>query len=239
LDDHLAEAHTSFAVVRFLYDWDWAGAEREFKQSIELNPNSTDVHLWYGVFLAQMERAREAIPELQRAEMLDPLSLPVHVDAGWVYYLLRQNEQAIEQWRKALDLEPQFAVSHSAIWAGYLRIPDFARVTAALGKGTSVDDDPMELAALGGLYAVSGDTAQARAVLSKLRAMSKRRYVCPYEMATAHAALGDKDEALAYLRRGYQERSACIPDIKTDPRLDTLRSDLRFQELLRKVGFRP
>jgi len=100
-------------------------------------------------------------------------------------------------------------------------------------------DDPMELAALGGLYAVSGDTAQARVVLSKLRAMSKRRYVCPYEMATTHAVLGDKDEALAYLSRGYREHSACIPDIKTDPRLDSLRSDSRFQELLRKVGFRP
>lgn len=238
LDDNLAEAHTSSAVVRFLYDWDWAGAENEFKRAIELNPNSADAHVWYGVFLAQMERASEAIPELKRAEALDPLALSVHVNAGWVYYLLRQNDQAIEQWRKALDLEPQFAVSHSAIWVGYLRSPDFAKVVAAIGKKTSVDD-PMELAALGGLYAVSGDTAQARAVLSKLRAVSKRHYVCPYEMATTHAVLGDKDEAIAYLRSGYQEHSACIPDIKTDPRLDTLRSDPRFQELLRKVGFRP
>jgi tetratricopeptide (TPR) repeat protein len=238
LDDNLAEAHTSSGVVRFLYDWDWAGAEIEFKRAIELNPSSADARVWYAVFLAQMERGSEAIAELKRAEALDPLSLPVHVNAGWVYYLLRQNEQAIEQWRKALDLEPQFAVSHSAIWVGYLRSPDFARVMAALGKGAS-GDDPMELAALGGLYAVSGDTAQARAVLSKLRAMSKRRYVCPYEMATTHAVLGDKDEAIAYLSRGYQEHSACIPDIKTDPRLDSLRSDLRFQELLRKVGFRP
>jgi len=97
----------------------------------------------------------------------------------------------------------------------------------------------MALAALGGIYAVSGDTGQARAVLAKLRAVSKRRYVCPYEMATAHAVLGDKDEAIAYLRKGYQEHSACIPDIKTDPRLDALRSDPRFQELMRSVGFRP
>jgi hypothetical protein len=97
----------------------------------------------------------------------------------------------------------------------------------------------MELAALGGVYAVSGDTAQARSVLSKLRAMSKRRYVCPYEMATTHAVLGDRNEVMAYLSKGYQGHSACIPDIKTDPRLDSLRSDVRFQELLRKVGFRP
>jgi len=238
LDDNLAEAHTSSGVVRFLYDWDWAGAEIEFKRAIELNPSSADAHVWYGVFLAQMDRGSEAIAELKRAEALDPLSLSVHVNAGWVYYLMRQNEQAIEQWRKALDLEPQFAVSHSAIWVGYLRSPDFAKVMAALGKGTSVDD-PMELAALGGIYAVSGDSAQARSVLTKLSAMSTRRYVCPYEMATAHAVLGDKDQAIAYLRRGYQEHSGCIPDIKTDPRLDALRSDPRFQELLRSVGFPP
>jgi TolB-like protein/tetratricopeptide (TPR) repeat protein len=238
LDDNLAEAHTSSGVVRFLYDWDWAGAETEFKRAIELNPSAADAHIWYSVFLAQMERGSEAIAELKRSEALDPLSLAVHVNAGWVYYLLRQNEQAVEQWRKVLDLEPQFAVSHSAIWVGYLRSPDFARVMAAFRKETSVDD-PMELAALGGLYAVSGDTARARAVLSKLRAMSKRRYVCPYEMATTHAVLGDKDEAIVYLTKGYQERSACIPDIKTDPRLDSLPSDLRFRELLRKLGFRP
>jgi TolB-like protein/DNA-binding winged helix-turn-helix (wHTH) protein/tetratricopeptide (TPR) repeat protein len=238
LDDKLAEAHTSSGVVRFLYDWDWAGAEKEFKRAIELNPSSVDAHVWYAVFLGQMGRGSEAIAELKRAEALDPLSLSVHVNAGWVYYLLRQNEQAIEHWRKALDLEPQFAVSHSAIWVGYLRSSDFVRLMAATAKGTSVDD-PMELAALAGLYAVSGDSAQARAVLSKLTALSKRRYVCPYEMATTHAVLGDKDEAIAYLSRGYQERSACIPDIKTDPRLDSLRSDLRFHELLRKVGFNP
>jgi TolB-like protein/DNA-binding winged helix-turn-helix (wHTH) protein/tetratricopeptide (TPR) repeat protein len=238
LDDKLAEAHTSSGVVRFLYDWDWPGAEKEFKRAIELNPSSADAHVWYGVFLAQMERGREAIAELKRSEALDPLSLSVHMNAGWVYYLLRQNEKAIEQWGTALDLEPQFAVSHSAIWVGYLRSPDFARLMAALGRGSS-GDDPMELAALGGLYAVSGDTARARAVLFKLRAMSRQRYVCPYEMATTHAILGDKDEAIAYLRRGYEEHSACIPDIKTDPRLDALRADPRFQELLMKVGFGP
>jgi hypothetical protein len=97
----------------------------------------------------------------------------------------------------------------------------------------------MELAALGGLYAVSGDTVRARAILSKLKTMSKRRYVCPYEMATTHAVLGDKDEAIGFLRQGLQEHSACIPDIKTDPRLETLRGDPRFQELLGEVGFPP
>ena len=238
LDDHLAEAHTSYAVVRFLYDWDWAGAEAEFKRALELNSGSADAHVWYGVFLAQMGRGSEAVSEMKRAEALDPLSLSVYKNTGWVYYLQKQNDQAIEQWRKVLDLEPHSGVSHSAMWIAYLRSPDFLRLIATRGKPTSIDDS-MELAAVGASYAVSGDTDQARAALSRLTAMSKRRYVCPYEMATAHAVLGDKDEAIAYLSAAYRERSACIPDIKTDPRLDSLRSDPRFQVLVRNIGFPP
>ena len=155
-----------------------------------------------------------------------------------MYYLQRQNNQAIEQWRKAFDLEPQFAVSHSAIWIGYLRSPDIAQFMATLRNRTSMDD-PMGLAALGAAYGVSGDKTQMRTILSKLAAMSKRRYICPYEMATAHAVLGNKDAAIAYLNAAYRERSACIPDLKTDPRLDSLRSDLRFQALVGNVGFPP
>jgi TolB-like protein/DNA-binding winged helix-turn-helix (wHTH) protein len=238
LDDHLAEAHTSSAVVRFLHDWDWAGAEAEFRRAIGLNAGSADAHVWYGVFLAQMGRGKEAESELKRAEALDPLSLSVYENNAWVYYLQRQNTQAIEQWRKAFDLEPQFAVSHSAIWIAYLRSPDIAQFTATLHNRTSMDD-PMGLATLAAAYGVSGDKTQMRIILSKLAAMSKRRYICPYEMATAHAVLGDKDGAIDYLNAAYRERSACIPDLKTDPRLDSLRSDLRFQALVRNVGFPP
>jgi len=238
LDDNLAEAHTSSGVVRLLYDWDWTGAENQFKRAIELNSGSADAHVWYGVYLAQMGRGSDALVEMKRAEALDPLSLSVHVNTGWVYYLQRRNEQAIDQWRKALEVEPHFlpAVSHSAIWIAYLRSPDFAQVVGELRNRTSTND-PMELAALGAWYAVSGDTAQGRNILSRLVAISQRRYVCPYEMATAHAILGDKDEAIACLTTAYRERSSCIPDIKTDPRLDSLRTDARFQELIRNVGF--
>jgi len=238
LDDHLAEAHTSAAVVRFLHDWDWGGAEAEFKRAIGLNSGSADAHVWYGVFLAQMGRGKEAESEMKHAEALDPLSLSVYENSAWVYYLQRQNNQAIEQWRKAFDLEPQFAVSHSAIWIAYLRSPDIAQFMATLRNRTSMDD-PMGLAALGAAYGVSGDKNQMRTILSKLTAMSKRRYICPYEMATARAVLGDKDAAIAYLNAAYRERSACIPDLKTDPRLDSLRSDPRFQALMRNVGFPP
>jgi tetratricopeptide (TPR) repeat protein len=115
LDDRLAETHVSLGAIRFLYDWGWPQAEKEFARAIELNPNSADAHLWRGVFLAQMGRAPEAIAEIQRAEAIDPLSLAVHVNAGWVYYVTRRDEQAIGEWRKILDLDPRFAITQTSI----------------------------------------------------------------------------------------------------------------------------
>jgi tetratricopeptide (TPR) repeat protein len=235
VDENLAEAHTSLGAVGFLYDWDWAGAQKELKRAIELNPGFADAHVWYGVFLAQMGRSDEAVSQIKLAEAVDPLSLGVHVNAGWVYFLARQNQQAIEEWRKALDLEPKFAVAHTSIWAAYLQNTNFTKALAESGS----EDSPLRLAALVGTLAVSGNKAQAEETLSKLQSISNQHYVCPYEMATGHAVLGNNNEAIRWLQKGYQERSQCMADMKTDPRLDTLRADPRFQELLRKLGFPP
>ncbi len=239
LNDDLAEAHTSSGVVRFLYDWDWPRAESEFQRAIQLNPGLTDAHLWYGIFLGQMGRSGDAIAEVKNAETLDPLSLTVHVNAGWVLYLARREDEAIAEWRKTLDLEPQFATSHSSIWAAYVRESGFSGALAENQKGMRTDGDTLSLAALAGSYVASGNRVEAEKVLARLQMISdsKKYYVCPYEMATAHASLGNADKALGWLQKGIHERSGCIPDMKTDPRLDALRSNPRFQELLRQVGF--
>jgi TolB-like protein/DNA-binding winged helix-turn-helix (wHTH) protein/Tfp pilus assembly protein PilF len=234
LDDNLAETHVSLGAIRFLYDWDWPQAEREFTQAVKLNPNSSDAHLWRGVFLAQMGRSDEGISEIKLAENLDPLSLAVHVNAGWVYYLARRDEQAVQEWRKILDIDPHFTVTHSSIWIAYLKQAEIGTVLHAQSQG---DADALQLAAITGRQAVSGNRAEAERLLSRLDSISKRHYVCPYEMATAHAILGNKDKALDWLSRGLKERSACMPDLKVDPRLDSLRSDARFQDFLRQVGF--
>jgi TolB-like protein/DNA-binding winged helix-turn-helix (wHTH) protein/Tfp pilus assembly protein PilF len=234
LDDNLAETHVSLGAIRFLYDWDWPQAEKEFRQAVKLNPNSSDAHLWRGVFLAQMGRSDEGISEIKLAESLDPLSLAVHVNAGWVYYLARRDEQAVQEWRKILDIDPHFTVTHASIWIAYLKQAEMGTV---LHPPSSGDADALQLAAITGRQAVSGNRGEAERLLSRLDSISKRHYVCPYEMATAHAILGNKDKALDWLSRGLKERSACMPDSKVDPRLDSLRSDARFQDFLRRVGF--
>jgi len=234
LDDNLAETHVSLGAIRFLYDWDWPQAEKEFAQAVKLNPNSSDAHLWRGVFLAQMGRSDEGISEIKLAESLDPLSLAVHVNAGWVYYLARRDEQAVQEWRKILDIDPNFRVTHASIWIAYVKQAEMGPV---LSPPSSGETDAPHHAAFTGRQAVSGKRAEAERLLSRLDSLSKRHYVCPYEMATAHAILGNKEKALNWLNRGLKERSACMPDLKADPRLDSLRSDARFQDFMRRVGF--
>ena len=237
LDPDLAEAHTSLGAVHFLHDWDWAGAEKEMKRAIELNPGSSDAHMWYAEFLAQMGRSGQAISEMQRAEALDPLSLVVHGQAGWVFYLARKDKEAIEEWGEALDLAPNFAILHTSVWAAYLQKAEFRKVLKESPEEKVTDESTVNLAALAGSYAAAGKRTDAERVLAKLNTISKKRYVCAYEMGTAYAILGDKDQAIACLRKAYEARSTCMPDLKVDPRLNSLRSDVRFQELLRKVGF--
>jgi len=234
LDGNLAETHVSLGAIRFLYDWDWPQAEKEFTEAVKLNPNSSDAHLWRGVFLAQMGRSDEGISEIKVAENLDPLSLAVHVNAGWVYYLARRNEQAVQEWRKILDIDPHFTVTHGSIWIAYVKQAEMGTV---LPPPSSVDADALQLAAITGRQAVTGNRAEAERLLSRLDSISKHHYVCPYEMATAHAVLGNKDKALDWLSRGLKERSGCMPDLKVDPRLDSLRSDPRFEDFLKRVGF--
>jgi len=162
----------------------------------------------------------------------------VHLNAGWVYYLARQTERALAQWRKALDLDPHLGSIHTSIWLGYVQQgravnppPDLAR---AIAEGS-----PMDLATLAAVEALQGHRAEAERVLTRLEAISTKRYVCPYEIATARAALGQRDEALQWLRRAIDDRSICVPDLKIDPRFDGMRDDPRFQSLLKEVGFTP
>jgi TolB-like protein/DNA-binding winged helix-turn-helix (wHTH) protein/Tfp pilus assembly protein PilF len=238
LDGSLSEAHACLGAVRFLYDWDWRGAEEELKRAIQLNDASAEAHVWYGVYLAEMGRFDEARVEMQRAESLDPLSVTVHVNAGWVFFLARQNDRATEQWRKALDLEPNLSAIHTSIWLAYVQGHQPGTVGPAVKEDTG-ESSALDLATLAGIYAMSGQHGKAEHALGRLEELSRRRYVCSYEIATAYAALGRRDSAIQWLRRGLDDRSICMPDIKTDPRLDGLRTDARFADLLRDVGFSP
>jgi tetratricopeptide (TPR) repeat protein len=235
LDDTIAESHTALGAVRFLYDWDWAGAEHELTRAIALSPGSADAHVWYAIYLAQAGRTAAAIDEARAAQRLDPLSSVVHVESGWVYYLARQPALALAEWRRVRDLEPQFAFSHTAIWAAYLPGLDFTQARIA-SSHESHETDAMDLAALIGACAISGKRDDASRLIGRLRERSAHEYFCPYEMATAEAVLGRADEAIAWLQKSVSERSACVPSMKADPRLDSLRADPRFADLLRAAN---
>jgi TolB-like protein/DNA-binding winged helix-turn-helix (wHTH) protein/Tfp pilus assembly protein PilF len=236
LDSSLSEAHASLGAVRFLYEWDWRGAEAELKRAADTPAASTDAGVWYAVFLAQMRRFPEATAELAKARRLDPLSVPLHVSAGWVYYLARENARALEEWQQALDLEPNLGIAHTSMWLPYVQ-PDAASKVPPAAGSREHDTSPLDLATIAGAYAANGRRAEAQSVLGTLEQISKTRYVCPYELATAHAALGDTESALHWLRKGVDVHSICMPDLNTDPRFDALRGDARFKQLLRDVGF--
>ena len=236
LDEKLAEAHASLGIVRAWYDGDFVAAEREFKRAIELNPNYAFAHTRYGGYLAAMGRHQEAVAEMKRAQELDPVALNINAQLGWVLFVGRQYDQAIEQCRKTLELEPKFSRAHTFMGLAYLGRGEFSQAVAESQKGAQLDDSPLLLAMLGGVYAVSGNRDEAREVLDGLKERSKHRYVCSYEIATVYVGLSERDEAFKWLETAYDERSDCMIWLKVDPRLDPIRPDSRFPALLRRVG---
>ena len=239
LDESLAEAHTALGVVHLLWDWDWPGAERELKRAIDLKPSYGDAHSWYASLLSAMARHGEAVTESRQAQQYDPLSVGVNFWAGLVNFQARRFDQAIVEFRKAVDVQPHFGMAHAGIAISQAQKHHFAEAVVEAGKGRQVDDSPICLAMAGGVYAAVGEKGKARQVLRELVRISARRYVCPYEIAIIHIGLGEKDEAFRLLEKGFQDRSICMPFTKVDPRLAPLRSDARYADLVRRIGFPP
>ena len=239
LDDTLAEAHVSQGLIKFFYDFDWAGAEKEFRRAIELDPNLATAHDAYATFLAGMNRPGEAIAEIERARRLDPFSVLILADAGWVFYCARQYDRAVEACRKALELDPNFAPALPILGVALQKTGRFAEAVAELEKAVKIDDSPTSLEMLGGAYAAWGKKEDAKRVIRMLTERSARRYVCPYEIATVYAGLGDKDAAFNKLENAVEERADCIPWIKADSKIDPLRSDPRYAALMNRIGLPP
>ena len=240
IDDTLAEAHTSLAQTRFLYDWDWPGAEIEYKRAIDLNPNYAHVHHWYSHYLLAMGRLKESLAESLRALDLDPLDLPITTHLGWHYLYAREYDRAIEQLRKALDMDSRFLPAHLFLGQAYAQEAMYDKATAELQQAVSLSrETPVMVAVLGYAYAMSGKKGEAQIILHKLNALSKQRLVPSQEIATIHTALGEKDQAFEWLRRAYEERYSGLVYLKNDPALDGLRSDPRFADLMRRVGLAP
>jgi len=238
LDDALAEAHTALGLVRLEYDRDWAAAEREFQRAIELNPSYPTAHQFYSWYLGAVLRPEECIAEARRALELDPLSVFRNADLGITLYLVGQYDRAIEQSQKALELDPNLDYAHWTLGLAYVQKAMYEEGIAHLEKAVTFSgSSPRYVASLGYAYAVAGRRHEARKILDKLNELSKHRYVSPYFIAAVYTGLGDKENALEWLEKAYQDHSGWLAYIKMQPEFAPLRSDPRFQDLLRRMNF--
>jgi serine/threonine protein kinase/tetratricopeptide (TPR) repeat protein len=240
IDETLAEARVSLAVVRFWYSWDAPAAESDFKRAIELNPSLANAHSRYGEFLIFRGRFPEATVEIRQAQALDPFSLIINSMVGYTTYYSRQYDQAIAELLKAVEMDTNFFLAHRYLARAYTGTGKYNEAISEFGKAVTLsDENPRVVAELGYAYAVSKDKSRAQKVLNDLQKLSKRKYVPPYSIALIYAGLGERDQAFRWLEKSYAERSGRMVELRADPMLDNLRSDPRFQDLLRRVGLAP
>lgn len=229
LDDTLAEAHVSLAVIAQDYDWDWPTVEKEYRRAIELNPNYPTAHQWYAESLALQGRFDEAFVEIERARQLDPLSLIIGSDYAVILYFSRQYDRAIEQFRSVLDREPRFPRAHMVIYA-YAQKGMYAEALADIQNWRRLGDGPQSML----LAYVSGRAGQQVAARQALRELQlkpgEKSYA--YSIAVAYLGIGDNEKAITWLQKSYTERTITTA-LRVDPAFDPLRSDPRFQQLLR------
>ena len=237
IDDTLAEAHTSLALVKASQNWDLSGVEREFRRAIALNPDYAFAHLWYGWILANTGRVEESIAEVKRALELDPLSLTINYFLGNTYNFARQYDQAIEQYRKTLELDPNFFISQTFLGLTYVQKSMYKEGISELEKAVAISPSNLSLAFLGYGYAAAGRRLEAQKVLAQLNETSKEKYVPALYRALIYAGLVEKDKAFEWLEKAYEEHY--IIAIKVNPVFDPLRSDPRFTDLLRRMNLQP
>jgi TolB-like protein/DNA-binding winged helix-turn-helix (wHTH) protein/Tfp pilus assembly protein PilF len=236
IDETLAEAHVSLGRIAFNYEWDWAGAEREFKRAIALKPDFVPAHHWYSHFLISQGRFDESLAESLHALALDPLDVAMNFHLGFHYWNARQYDQATAQLEKTLTMDPNHHETHSILGLAYAQQRRYPEAIAEWQKS-------MELGGwdkrgfLGNVYAVSGRRGEAQKLLAQLLDEAKSKPVSAYSIARIYTGLGEKEQAFSWLHRAITERDSnlTMPGLKADAQLDSLRSDPRFQELLRRM----
>jgi TolB-like protein len=240
LDPMLAEAHTSLASVMKAYDWNWLGAEREFRRAIELNPNYSPAHQFYGELLECLGRFEEAIAELKRARQLDPFAPRIHGILVWTLYLARRYDEGLEELRKGIEVDPHRAVFFFVRGEIYLQKGMYEQALTDLRKAEGLLPGTHYYPHLGLVrgYAVSGRKHEALKGLDELNEISRHRYVMPTLLAVVYSELGDKEQAFAWLEKAYEERDPWLGlTLQSEPGFDRLRSDPRFQNLRRRMNF--
>ena len=237
LDDTLAEAHVSLGHVLLNYDWDWPAAEKELQIGIALAPSSSEAHHVYANYLSTIGRMEDSIQALRRSLECDPVSLPVNAGLGVTLYFARRYDEAARQLLKTLELDEHYAPAYAFLGWTHCERGLNAEAIAASEKALTLMDAPWILVTVGLAYARAGRKNDAQQVLTSLLERAKNEYVSPYDLAVMNAALGERERALAHLEAAYRERaSTLVWGLLQDPRLDSLRQEAMFTDLLRRVG---
>jgi eukaryotic-like serine/threonine-protein kinase len=241
LDDTLAEGHVMLATVYFMYDWDWSAAEKEFQRALALNPNLAVAHAYYGWFLVSMGRIDVGLAENRRAVALDPLSAEFNFLFGYDLYFAHRFDEAIEQLKSTTEMDPNFWAARDALGWTYLQTAQLAKAMEQFRQARQIGGTVMAepVASLGYAYALSGEKGKAQTLIRTLEDESRQQYIAPYFLAMVYTGLGDKDHAFAWLEKACDERSWYATGLRLDPKFDSMRSDPRFRDLLRRVGLPP
>jgi len=237
IDPELAEAHASLALVKYRLDWDWAEAETEFRRAVQLNPGYASAHHFYGLYLSAMGRAPEAIASLQLAQRLDPLSLIIGAALGRAFHFARQSDRAREQYLKTLEMDADFAEVHVNLGLVYAQCSMFAEAVDELQRAMAIAGRrPLMQAILGYIYGLAGDRKRAERALEELAGLVREGSVPALYLVYPHIGLGEAKPAFELLEKAYAERAGPLVYLKVEPIFDPLRSDARFQDLLRRMG---
>jgi len=245
IDPALAEGYTSRGFVKLAYDWDWIGAEADFKRALELNPKYPTAHQWYASYLVQMGKFDRARLEIEQAQQLDPLSPIISSNAGFYSYFQRRYDEAIQQYKKTIEIDPQFWVAHHYLGLAYAKkglseqsIKELRLLLDAQERGPikpgAVERDPEVAASLGFVYAAAGRRAEAEAILQRLKSLAQQRYVSALYLAIIYTGLKENDQAIESLNLAFESRHPGLVLIRVDPIFDDLRDDERFKKLVKR-----
>ena len=239
LDETVAEAHISLADAKKGYDWDWLGAEAEYKRALDLNPSYAIAHMWYADYLSKMGRHADAIAEATRARELDPISVDSNAFFGFILYRARSYDEALKACQRAVELDPYHPEGHWFLALPHEQKGEFREAIVELEKAVSFSRGGAPYRALlANAYALAGEQAKALSVLDKLRTQSEQDYVSPLDFAVVYTGLGDRNSAFHWLEKAYQERTMRIQELP-QPIFDSLHSDPRYHDLMRRIGLSP
>jgi serine/threonine-protein kinase len=238
IDPALAEGHVSLAAILEAYDWNWKGAEREYRRAVELNPSLAAAHLWFGMFLRDQGRLSEALPELRRAAQLEPYSVLTNVNLAHGLLMAGDYAKALEVAQHAVDIAPEMVSAQVLLAKAHQAQSQKADADAALAHASQyASGNPHGMALLARTYAREGRREEGRRMLQELEDMAQKRYVSPFDLGTVSLALGDEDRALEFLQEAYKQRSSGLIFMR-DASFAKMHQAERFQRLVEQMHFK-